>query len=166
MGFCAAWWPQTEARWYLESSVQVALPRARDAWREPGAGLHVGPLHGHPERYWSRRNFGTKVRRVVGELWVSYLRTKMVEISHSISIFRIMNTIIGSIYRISIGARKAKRPVQMSWFTWLATSWWRTCTTRCVSRPSLCTAPSSRRGVSRNQPQGTFSHARPVLKGK
>ena len=33
------------------------------------------------------RNFGTKARRVVGELWVSHPHTKMVEISHSVQFF-------------------------------------------------------------------------------
>jgi len=47
-------------------------------------------------------NFGTKARRVVGELRVSHPRTKMVDISHSVSIFRIVIAIIGSICRISL----------------------------------------------------------------
>ena len=69
------------------------------------------------------RNFGTKARRVVGELWVSHPHTKMVEISHSVSIFGMMVAIIGSICRISIGAWKATRPGRMSKLKWLATSW-------------------------------------------
>ena len=48
------------------------------------------------------RNFTTKARRVVGELWVSHPCTKMVDISHSVSIFRIVIAIIGSICRISL----------------------------------------------------------------
>ena len=44
------------------------------------------------------RNFTTKARRVVGELWVSHPRTKMVEISHSVSIFGIMIAIILWVY--------------------------------------------------------------------
>jgi len=44
------------------------------------------------------RNFTTKARWVVGELWVSHPRTKMVEISHSISIFGIMIAIILWVY--------------------------------------------------------------------
>ena len=44
------------------------------------------------------RNFGTKVRRVVGELWVSHPRTKMVKISHSVSIFGMMIAIILWVY--------------------------------------------------------------------
>ena len=68
------------------------------------------------------RNFGTKARWVVGELWVSHARTKMVNISHSISIFRIMIAIIGSICRISTGAWKGKRPWRIRWLTQLVTN--------------------------------------------
>ena len=44
------------------------------------------------------RNFTTKARRVVGELWVSHPRTKMVEISHYVSIFGMMIAIILWVY--------------------------------------------------------------------
>ena len=99
----------------------------------PGLVMHAGVLE--PAYTWDHymaipdatdqedRNFGTKARRVVGELWVSHPRTKIVEISHSVSIFGMMVAIIGSICRISIGAQKAMRPGRMSWLTWLATSW-------------------------------------------
>ena len=60
------------------------------------------------------RNFTTKARRVVGELWVSHPRTKLLEISHYVSIFGIMIAIIGSICRICTGAWKGKRPGRMS----------------------------------------------------
>ena len=56
------------------------------------------------------RNFSTKARRVVRELWVSHPRTKMVNISHFVSISIIMIAIIESICRISTGAWKVKRP--------------------------------------------------------
>ena len=69
------------------------------------------------------RNFGTKARRVVGELWVSHPRTKLVNISHSISIFGIMIAIIGSICRISTGEWKGKRPWRIRWLTQLVTNW-------------------------------------------
>ena len=44
------------------------------------------------------RNFTTKARRVVGELWVSHSPTKMVEIPHSVSIFVMMIAIILWVY--------------------------------------------------------------------
>jgi len=44
------------------------------------------------------RNFTTKARRVVGELWVSHSPTKMVEIPHCISIFVMMIAIILWVY--------------------------------------------------------------------
>ena len=44
------------------------------------------------------RNFNTKARRVFGELWVNHPRTKMVEISHSFSIFGIIIAIILWVY--------------------------------------------------------------------
>ena len=50
------------------------------------------------------RNFGTKVRRVIGELWVSHPRTKTVEISHSVSIFGIMIALLWLKYRVGIYA--------------------------------------------------------------
>ena len=53
------------------------------------------------------RNFTTKARRVVGELWVSHSPTKMV------SCFNFCNDdcnyLVGYICRISKGARKAMR---------------------------------------------------------
>ena len=69
------------------------------------------------------RNFNTKARRVVGELWVSHPRTKMVEISHSVLFFGMMIAIIWYICRIFTGARKVMRPGRMGRLTWLATSW-------------------------------------------
>ena len=44
------------------------------------------------------RNFTTKARQVVRELWVSHSRTKMVEIPHSVSIFGMMIAIILWVY--------------------------------------------------------------------
>ena len=49
------------------------------------------------------RNFGTKARRVVGELWVSYPRTAWVNTSHSFEIPGIMTASIGSISRCKAG---------------------------------------------------------------
>ena len=74
----------------------------------PGLVMHAGVLE--PAYTWDHymaspdatdregRNFTTKARRVVGELWVSHPRTKMVEISHSVSIFGIMIAIILWVY--------------------------------------------------------------------
>ena len=69
------------------------------------------------------RNFGTKARRVIGELWVSHPRTKLVNISHSISIFGIMIAIIGSICRISTGAWKDKMPGRLKLLKQPVTNW-------------------------------------------
>ena len=74
----------------------------------PGLVMHAGVLE--PAYRWDHymatpdatgrdgRNFTTKARRVVGELWVSHPRTKMVEISHSVSIFGMMIAIILWVY--------------------------------------------------------------------
>ena len=99
----------------------------------PGLVMHAGVLE--PAYMWDHymaspdatdregRNFTTKARRVVGELWVSHPPTKMVEISHSISVFGMMIAIIWYICRISTGARKAMRPGRTSGLNRLATSW-------------------------------------------
>ena len=74
----------------------------------PGLVMHAGVLE--PAYTWDHymaspdatdregRNFTTKARRVVGELWVSHPRTKMVEISHYVSIFGMMIAIILWVY--------------------------------------------------------------------
>ena len=93
----------------------------------PGLVMHAGVLE--PAYTWDHymatpdatdhegRNFGSKARRVVMKLWVSHTRTKMVEISHSVSIFGMMITIIWYICRISTGARKVMRSGKMSRLT-------------------------------------------------
>jgi len=74
----------------------------------PGLVMHAGVLE--PAYTWDHfmaspdatdregRNFATKARRVVGELWVSHPRIKIVEISHSVSIFEMMIAIILWVY--------------------------------------------------------------------
>ena len=74
----------------------------------PGLVMHAGVLE--PAYTWDHymaspdatdregRNFTTKARRVVGELWVSHPRTKMVDILHSVSIFGMMIAIILWVY--------------------------------------------------------------------
>ena len=74
----------------------------------PGLVMHAGVLE--PAYTWDHymaspdttdregRNFNTKARRVVRELWVSHSRTEMVEIPHSISIFGMMIAIILWVY--------------------------------------------------------------------
>ena len=96
----------------------------------PGLMMHAGVLE--PAYTWDHymaspnatdregRNFTTKARRVVEELWVSHSPTKMVEIPHSVSIFVMM---IAIICRISTGATKAMRPGRTSRLTRLATNW-------------------------------------------
>ena len=74
----------------------------------PGLVMHAGVIE--PAYTWDHymavpdatdregRNFGTKARRVVRELWVSHPRTKLLEISHYVSIFGIMIAIILWVY--------------------------------------------------------------------
>ena len=69
------------------------------------------------------RNFGTKARRVVGELWVSYPRTAWVNTSHSFEIPGIMTASIGSISRISTGARQDMRTELIKWLIEPVTNW-------------------------------------------
>ena len=91
------------------------------------------------------RNFTTKARRVVGELWVSHSRTKMVEISHSVSIFGMMIAIILWVYMQDFYRCKEGYEARANELAHQA----------CYKlvKDKL----SSRRGVSRNQPQGTSS---------
>jgi len=55
--------PQKEAQRHPGNPMQGALPWAGDACREPGAGIHVGPLHRRPRC----RRSGREVLRQQGE---------------------------------------------------------------------------------------------------
>ena len=94
-----------EAQWYLGSSVKAALPQARDACWGPEPEYSWDHYMASPDATDREgRNFTTKARWVVAELWVSHPRTKMVEISHSVSIFGIMIALLWLKYRVGIYA--------------------------------------------------------------
>ena len=56
------------------------------------------------------RVFPNKAERVKGEMWVSILRTTLLNISHSLDILEVMTVYIVFICRTSIDARRGMRP--------------------------------------------------------